>query len=72
MSYAEPNPRLVKSQPWASIDKVINELIDKIIFDDNELVVDDDIPDLIDDPVKRLEAIKDLQDRLKVLLKETK
>ena len=67
-TYTEPHPRLIKSNPWNSVDTAINELLDKIIFEENPGVVDDDIPDMIDDPEQRKSAIKILQDRLSIMI----
>lgn len=62
--FFEPHPRLIKSNPWNTIDDSLGELIDKIILEFNPQVLDDDIPDTLDDFANRNEAIEYLLKKL--------
>ena len=62
--FTDPHPRFIKSDPWASVDDKINELIDKVILDFSPETLDDDIPDLLDDWDNRENAIEILIDKL--------
>lgn len=70
MSYTEPKPRFIKTDPWADVDTKLNELIDKIVIEFTPGVLDDDLPDLLDDWDNRQTAIEILQDKLLKMLSE--
>lgn len=63
-SYTDPHPRLIKSDPWASIEEKIDELIDKIIFELTPEMLDDQIEDELNDWGNRENAINILIDKL--------
>ena len=67
--YTDPHPRLIKSNPWNSVEDSINELVDKIILEMNPQTLDDDIPDVLDDWDNRENAIEYLIEKLQKLLK---
>lgn len=56
--YTDPHPRFIKSDPWASVDTKIDELIDKVIFEFTPEMLDDDIPEQLDDWDNRVNAIE--------------
>ena len=58
------HPRILKSDPWTSVDQALDNLIDKLILEVNPTVLDDDIPDLLDNWDNREMAIEVLIDKL--------
>lgn len=63
----EHNPRVIATDPWNSIDKSLDLLIDKIIIEANPSIIDDHIPDLLDDWDNRVMAIEVIENKLKQL-----
>lgn len=62
--FTDPHPRLIKSDPWTSLDDKLNEIIDKVILEFTPNTLDDDIPDVLDDWDNRENAIEILITKL--------
>lgn len=62
--FTDPHPRLIKSDPWTSLDDKLNEVIDKVILEFSPNTLDDDIPDVLDDWDNRENAIEILITKL--------
>lgn len=63
-SFTDLHPRVIRANPWNSIDENLNELLDKIILEVHPNILDDDIPDTLDDWDNREMAIEYLIDKL--------
>ena len=61
------HPRIIKADPWQTVNSQIESLIDKIIIDKNPLALDDEMNDLLDNPENREKAIDKLVEKLEAL-----
>lgn len=59
--------RVIKTDPWNSINKSLDLLIDKIILESNPQALDDHIPDILDDWDNRVMAMEVIEDRINKL-----